>query len=84
MKRDKESGGLLVPVDPPGSLDEIGGLDYVKKHLRDILNAIKRGETNRVPVSQVLLGPPGTGKNALAEVLSPSLTRARKKDDLES
>lgn len=64
---NKEYGDVMKIVDPQCGLDDIGGLAHIKQHLRSILNAIKRGEANRVPMGLMLMGPPGTGKTALAE-----------------
>ncbi len=64
---NSEYGDILEVVDAEHSLDDIGGLDHIKRECRTIISAIKIGETKLIPSGITLMGPPGTGKTAFVE-----------------
>jgi SpoVK/Ycf46/Vps4 family AAA+-type ATPase len=65
-----EYGDLLELVEAKRGLEDIGGLEHVKEHFRDTLDAMRRGADSLVPMGETLMGPPGTGKTALVEALA--------------
>ncbi len=73
----EESRNLLEEIEPKHSFDDIGGLEYAKKHFRNVANKlISSAAVSRLPKGQsvpkgiLLAGPPGTGKTILAEALA--------------
>lgn len=60
-------GHLVDIVEPAYGFEGIGGLDGVKEFLLDVKRAIDAGDLRSVPMGCLLLGPPGTGKTAIAE-----------------
>lgn len=67
---NNEYGEVMEIVEPERGLEDIGGLEYIKEYLRNILDAIRRGEPRLVPMGVTLMGPPGTGKTAIVEALA--------------
>jgi SpoVK/Ycf46/Vps4 family AAA+-type ATPase len=66
-----EYGDVVAFLEPSGGLDTLGGLDNVKAYLRDrVVKPIVAGNAKRAPVGIVFLGPPGTGKTAMATALA--------------
>lgn len=63
-------GHLFEVIDPPYGFDGIAGLDGVKTFLLDVCERMRTGDLSRVPMGCALLGPPGTGKSALATALA--------------
>jgi len=67
---NNEYGEIMEIVEPRRGLEDIGGLEHVKKELNNILDAIRKGESRLVPMGVTLMGPPGTGKTATVEALA--------------
>lgn len=60
-------GHLLDIVEPTYGFEGVAGLDGVKEFLLDVKRAIDTGDLRSVPMGCLLMGPPGTGKTAIAE-----------------
>lgn len=67
---NNEYGEVMEVVEPEKGLEDIGGLEHVKTYLKEVLEAIKNGESRLVPMGITLMGPPGTGKTAIVEALA--------------
>ncbi len=67
---NSEYGELMEVVEAQRGFEDIGGLIYIKKYLKTVLDAIKSGEHRLVPMGIYFMGPPGTGKTALVEALA--------------
>ncbi|HEY4506880.1 MAG TPA: ATP-binding protein [Candidatus Paceibacterota bacterium] len=65
-----EYSDVMEIVNPIKGFEDIGGMDHIKKFLISILDAIRKGDTRRVPMGITLMGPPGTGKTAIVEALA--------------
>ncbi len=65
-----EYSDVMKVVNAKRGLEDIGGMEHLKKYFRSILEAIKSGDTRRVPMGVTLMGPPGTGKTAFVEALA--------------
>ena len=59
-------GHLLEVVEPPYGFEGLAGLDHVKRVLTMSRDAMLRGDRKAVPQGIFLMGPPGTGKTAIA------------------
>jgi transitional endoplasmic reticulum ATPase len=64
---NEEYGDILEVVEAEHSLDDIGGLEHIKKACRETIKAVKSGETRLIPAGITFMGPPGTGKTAFVE-----------------
>lgn len=67
---NQEYQGLIEIIQPAFGFEAIGGLTEIKKELKKILKAIRTGNWKRVPMGILFVGPPGTGKSAMAEALA--------------
>ncbi|MFH1098517.1 MAG: ATP-binding protein [Candidatus Uhrbacteria bacterium] len=59
-------GHLLEVVEPPYGFEGLAGLAHVKRVLTMARDAMLRGDRKAVPQGIFLMGPPGTGKTAIA------------------
>lgn len=66
----KTYGDLLEIERPPYGFDGVAGLDGVKEYFIRVRDAMLAGDVRRVPMGCLLMGPPGTGKSALATALA--------------
>ncbi|HVO30073.1 MAG TPA: AAA family ATPase [bacterium] len=67
---ERECAGLLEFVTPKHGFDQVGGMDEVKRELGRVAKAIRGGETDRVPMGFLFVGPMGTGKTFVAEAFA--------------
>ena len=67
---ERECFGLVEFVEPEHGFEVVGGMDEVKKDLTLIADAIKDGQTARVPMGILFTGPMGTGKTFVAEAFA--------------
>ncbi|HXG59450.1 MAG TPA: ATP-binding protein [Thermoanaerobaculia bacterium] len=67
---ERECFGLIEFVESAHGFEAVGGMDEVKKDLMVIANAIREGETTRVPMGMLFTGPMGTGKTFVAEAFA--------------
>ena len=67
---ERECHGLVEFVEPAHTFAEVGGLDGLKTDLMRVANAIKGGNTKRVPMGILFVGPMGTGKTYVAEAFA--------------
>jgi SpoVK/Ycf46/Vps4 family AAA+-type ATPase len=62
---------VLQIIEPQFGFDMIGGYEYVKRYLRkNVIDAVKDGNTRRTPMGILFMGPAGTGKTAIAQALA--------------
>ncbi len=67
---EQECHSLVEFVDPAHDFSHVGGMEPVKEELMRIVDAIKRGQRNRVPMGLIFVGPMGTGKTFLGEAFA--------------
>jgi len=67
---EQECHGLVEFVDPSHNFSHVGGLERLKRDLMKVANAIKKGQTHRVPMGILFVGPMGTGKTFVAEAFA--------------
>lgn len=63
-------GDLLEIIDPAYDFSGVAGLDGIKQFFLGIRDAIRSGNLRNVPMGAMLMGPPGTGKSAVAEAFA--------------
>ena len=67
---ERECHGLVEFVAPGHDFSHVGGMEGLKLDLMRVANAIKSGQTNRVPMGIMFVGPMGTGKTYVAEAFA--------------
>lgn len=67
---ERQSNGILQHLEPRHGFEAVGGLEYVTRYLRVVVEHMRAGATERVPKAVLLAGPPGTGKTLVAEALA--------------
>ena len=67
---ERECHGLVEFVDPGHDFSHVGGMEGLKLDLMRVAKAIKAGQTNRVPMGIMFVGPMGTGKTYVAEAFA--------------
>ncbi|RJO60380.1 MAG: ATP-binding protein [Dehalococcoidia bacterium] len=66
-----EYADVLAPIDPRFGWEAIGGLAHVKNFFnRNVIEPIRAGNRQRVPMGVLMTGPAGTGKSAVAEAVA--------------
>ena len=63
-------GELLDVVVPAYGFEGIAGYQTIKSFLLSVRDAIRKGDIRRVPMGCMLMGPPGTGKTAIAQAFA--------------
>lgn len=69
---ERECSGLIEFVDSSHDLSAVGGNDAIKAELMQIADAVKAGETTRVPMGMLFVGPMGCGKTFVAKAFVKS------------
>lgn len=67
---ERDGGELIEFVEPDRTLDDVIGLDEVKRRLRDDLALWRGDDLGALPMGYLFCGPVGTGKTFLAECLA--------------
>ena len=67
---EQECQGLVEFVAPDHNLSHVGGMEGVKADLLKVAEAVRSGQTRRVPMGMIFVGPMGTGKTFVAEAFA--------------
>lgn len=67
---EQECHGLVEFVDPAHDFSHVGGNERLKRDLLRVARAIKAGQSHRVPMGILFVGPMGTGKTFIAEAFA--------------
>lgn len=67
------TAGLLNIIRPCWDESCVGGLGNIWQALNPLIDAVKAGNILAVPMGILFMGPPGTGKSLIAEVLASKL-----------
>jgi SpoVK/Ycf46/Vps4 family AAA+-type ATPase len=63
---ERECSGLIEFIEPKHDLSAVGGLDEIKEELRQIAEAVRKGDQKRSPMGLLMVGPMGCGKTFVA------------------
>jgi transitional endoplasmic reticulum ATPase len=67
---ERECAGLLEFIEPKHNFEAVGGMEEVKRELNRVAKSIREGDTARVPMGFLFVGPMGTGKTFVAEAFA--------------
>lgn len=67
---ERDAGELIDFIEPDRTLDDVIGLEGVKKRLKQDLELWRQDEFGALPMGYLFCGPVGTGKTYLAECLA--------------
>src|SRR5262245_50564602 len=67
---EQDSDGLIEFLQPDKTLDDLHGMDALKKWLRQDLTLWGQGDLEALPKGYLLCGPVGTGKTFIVECLA--------------
>jgi ATP-dependent 26S proteasome regulatory subunit len=67
---ERECMGLVEVLEPRYGFESVGGMDPIKRVLGGVADSIRKGQSRRVPMGILLVGPMGTGKSFLAEAFA--------------
>jgi voltage-gated potassium channel Kch len=67
---ERDAGDLIDFLEPGRTLDDVTGLEGVKKRLRQDLELWRQDDVAALPMGYLFCGPVGTGKTYLAECLA--------------
>jgi len=75
LERTLTSGVELITHDPTIRLDDVIGIDDVKRDISEIVDFLQRGEElkkigAKIPKGVMMVGPPGVGKTMLAKAIA--------------
>ena len=64
---ERECGDLLEFIESPFTLDNVAGLDAVKRWLREDATLLRRGAVHALPMGYLIAGRIGTGKTFIVQ-----------------
>lgn len=67
---ERECAGLLEFIESKHGFEVVGGMEEVKRELSSVAKNIREGNTARVPMGFLFVGPMGTGKSFVAEAFA--------------
>lgn len=67
---EQECHGLVEFVAPHHDFTHVGGMARIKADLMRVADGVKKGQTHRVPMGMIFVGPMGTGKTFVAEAFA--------------
>lgn len=67
---EDDAGELIEFIPPKRTLDDLHGLEAVKRRFREDWELIRQGADDAVPMGYLVCGPVGTGKTYLVECMA--------------